>query len=120
MGLTAGLKITSKTELIILNTQNKKLIKLICAPLPQGSQMLVARAEATSITRIMIDWAVPLFWPAPITEPSPLGLIRVGEEHNLLTHRNVIREKQAGKQLTAVSIMVIQRTERKQRAGSIV
>ena len=63
---------TSKTAMTILATQNKKLIKPILAPLPQGSHILVTKADMTSITRMMTACAVPLFCPAPIVTPNAI------------------------------------------------
>jgi hypothetical protein len=69
---TAGVNISNKTAITILATQNKKLIKPMLAPLPQGSQILVTRAETTSTTRMMIACAVPLFCPTPIVTPKTI------------------------------------------------
>jgi hypothetical protein len=51
-------------------TQNRKLIRPILAPCPHGSQMLVPKAEATSMIRMTIAWAVPLLWPHPMVTPK--------------------------------------------------
>jgi len=67
-----GASITIKTAIIILATQNKKLINPMLAPWPHGNQKLVPRAEITSITRIRMAWAVPLFWPQPIVSPNAI------------------------------------------------
>lgn len=56
----------------ILPTQNRKLMRPMLAPWPQGSQMLVPSAAATSTTRMTIACAVPLFWPNPIVTPKAI------------------------------------------------
>jgi len=52
--LTNGQRIMRRTTVTILVTQKIKLNIPIVALSPQGSHMLVARAEATSTTRIAI------------------------------------------------------------------
>jgi hypothetical protein len=63
---------TSKTATTIRATQNRKLINPMLAPVPHGSQILVTNAEITSTTKMMIAWAVPLFWPTPIVTPKAM------------------------------------------------
>ena len=45
---------TSNTAITILATQNRKLMRPILAPCPQGSQILVTSDETTSMTRMMM------------------------------------------------------------------
>lgn len=66
-GRTAGLRITNRTQVMILATQNMNDSAPIFAPSPHGNFILVAKAIKTSMISKRIAWAVPLFCPAPTT-----------------------------------------------------
>lgn len=51
-GHTGGARITTSTVVMILATQNMKLMTPICAPVIQGSQTLVAKVFKTSTAKI--------------------------------------------------------------------
>lgn len=63
---------TNNTAMTILATQKRKLISPMLAPCPHGSQILVPSADATSMTRMTIACAVPLFCPHPIVNPNAI------------------------------------------------